>query len=401
MPDRRVLYVLPEVTYDSPNARRTRAEQLLPALAEHVDLTLLFFGSPAGQAPGVKRIEYATPATGPRARAKGTLSFAPRIFARYDTRAGAAKLAAVIDRVKPHIIHLDSLGTAALLRHALNTVNGGNTKVVLHTHDSITLSGARRAQSVKISPRKLDLWVQMLKIRRVERDLYPRAALCLVDSPEDAAYLRSLNPATNVGVLPLGFNGEVFKPEGPRAPLSQPSVVFSGSMRSMQSVDAAAYLLREIMPAVWKAVPDAVVYLVGAGADERILELQRGNESKVVVTGFVDDLASYLRAATVYVSPLRLGSGMRTRVVEAAATGCAIVSTSEGVQGVSVDGALPWRIAHDAKAFATGIISFLQNPAERDDFAQRARSAVEQRYSWNSVARNLAAEYDKLIGSNA
>src|SRR5688572_6998873 len=327
MPDRRILYVLPEVTYDSPNARRTRAEQLLPALAEHVDVTLLFFGSPAGQAPGVKRIEYAAPATGPRARAKGTLSLAPRIFARYDTRAAAAKLAEVIDLVKPHIIHLDSLGTAPLLRHALNIVNGGNTKIVLHTHASITLSGARRAQSVKISPRKLDLWIQMLKIRRVERDLYPRAALCLVDSPEDAAYLRSLNPATNVGVLPLGFNGEVFRPEGPRAPLAQPSVVFSGSMRSMQSVDAAAYLIREIMPAVWNAVPDAVVYLVGAGADDRILELQRGNESKVVVTGFVDDLASYLRAATVYVSPLRLGSGMRTRVVEAAAAGCAIVST--------------------------------------------------------------------------
>jgi polysaccharide biosynthesis protein PslH len=400
MPDRRVLYVLPEVTYDSPNARRTRAEQLLPALAAHVDLTLLFFGSPAGQAPSVNRIEYATPANGVTDRAKGTLSLAPRIFARYDTPGAIAKLAGLIDRVKPDIIHLDSLGTVALLHHALRLVNGGRTRVVLHTHDSITLSGARRAQSVSISPRKLDLWIQMLKIRRVERDVYPRAALCLVDSPEDAAYLRSLNPATNVGVLPLGFNGDVFRPDGPRAHLSQPSVVFSGSMRSMQSVDAAAYLIREIMPAVWHAVPDAMVYLVGAGADERILELQRGNENRVVVTGFVDDLASYLRAATVYVSPLRLGSGMRTRVVEAAATGCAIVSSPEGVQGVSVTGELPWRIASDARSFGAAITSFLQNPAERDDFARRARAAVVQRYSWNSVASNLAAEYDKLLGSN-
>jgi polysaccharide biosynthesis protein PslH len=401
MPERRVLYVLPEVTYDSPNARRTRAEQLLPALAEHVDLTLLFFGSPMGQAPNVRRIEYAPPATGVGARAKGTLSLAPRIFSRYDTHAAVSKLAAVIGEVKPHIIHLDSLGTVALLRHTLRLVDGGKTKVVLHTHDSITLSGARRAQSVRMSPRKLDLWIQMLKIRRVERDLYPRAALALVDSPEDAAYLRSLNPATNVGVLPLGFNGDVFRPEGERAPLSQPAVVFSGSMRSMQSVDAAAYLIRDIMPAVWKAVPEAVVYLVGAGADERIFELQRGNESRVVVTGFVDDLASYLRAATVYVSPLRLGSGMRTRVVEAAATGCAIVSSPEGVQGVSVAGTLPWRIASEANSFAAGITSFLQNPAERDEFALRARAAVVERYSWNSVARNLAAEYDKLLGSNA
>jgi glycosyltransferase involved in cell wall biosynthesis len=73
-------------------------------------------------------------------------------------------------------------------------------------------------------------------------------------------------------------------------------------------------------------------------------------------------------------------------------------ASPEGVQGVNVAGALPWRIANDANTFAAGITSFLQNPAERDDFALRARAAVVQRYSWSSVARSLAAEYDKLLG---
>lgn len=393
----KVLYLLPEILFGTPNARQTRATRLLPALDKLVDLTVISFGRVEDTAPAVTKRVHA-PLESSRANlARATFSKRPRVFSRYSSRAARDIFRREVERFEPDIVHFDSFGTLALLPEAKRLSARHGFHIVVHTHDSITLSSRRRTESLRASLRKLDFWLQSRKIERVERTLYPLASLSLVDSEEDAAFLRSASSASNVQVLSLGYDEDVFRPGGSHADIRKPAIVFSGSMRSMQSLDAAQYLVRDIMPQVWRQVPDAVVYLVGAGAGEQLDMLARERPGQVIITGFVEDLAAYLRAATIYVSPLRLGSGMRTRVVEAAACGCAIVSSPEGIHGLTVDGDhMPWRIASDSQSFASEIVRLLTNDKERIELGRTARSAVENRYSWSRIAERLLAYYERL-----
>ncbi|MGH8273555.1 MAG: glycosyltransferase family 4 protein [Gammaproteobacteria bacterium] len=394
----RVVYVLPETSRKSPNACTARASYLLPALESSVELAVFAFGEADASQLSAHMISHVPCRHNPvRLLWASIFSILPRVFARYKSKRIASEFRKICMEFQPDIVHFDSLSTLALFTLAQGLSRELDFSIVVHPHDSITRLTMRRMRSEKSLVRKLDLWLQMIKIKRIERRYYREADLCLVDSSEDAAYLRKLNPHSRVEVLPLGFNEDIFSPDGFRESLRHPAIVFSGSMRSSQSVDGARYLVSEIMPVVWRNYPAAVVYLVGAGPGEHLFDLQREQTGRVVVTGFVESVAAYLRSADVYVSPLRLGSGMRTRVIEAAACGCAIVSSRAGIVGLDIGNEkAPWLIAENAADFGASVLAVLADKNLRDDLGEQARQLSEQKYTWRMVASALTDYYVKV-----
>jgi glycosyltransferase involved in cell wall biosynthesis len=214
-----------------------------------------------------------------------------------------------------------------------------------------------------------------------------------VFTPRDAALLRSVAPAFSdrVRVNPFGID----LPPAPDPAREDPeSVVFVGSFNHAPNVDAAAWLAREIMPHVIARRPSVRLWLVGEDPPPSILRLAGPH---LVVTGRVRDVAALLATAAVVVAPVRMGGGMRRKVLEALALGRAVVTTELGTEGLAgPPSELPVMLAGTAVEFGDCVLRLLASPSERRDLGGRGRAYVAAYHSWTGYADRLDAVYAEI-----
>lgn len=396
----KVLYITPAFTNNNQTAAEVRANCLLPQLSKLVDLQIL--GYPLAEDvknPLADRTTLVPARHDVAGLVKSTLfSKSPRSFYRYDSEASHQAVESLLIKFKPDIVHLDMISSAVHLPRAVKSA-----RVVVQAHDCITQAYpiyiGRAGNPLLMPLQLLDRWLQWRKYKRVESTMFAHADRCLVDSPGDAELLRKLNLDNQVDIVPLAFDENTYAKTGSTEELNEPSIVFTGSMQSIVSCDAAMLLIQTIMPMVWDKFPTANLYIVGASPPDKI-RAAAAQDSRVNVTGFVDDLASFLRSASIYVCPLRLGSGMRTRMVEALASGCPVVSTQSGLNGLKTDvPKVPWLRRESPSEIGASIVQLLENESEREALSKLAAEYALQHYSWKAVAKRLHSIYEDILSS--
>jgi glycosyltransferase involved in cell wall biosynthesis len=206
-------------------------------------------------------------------------------------------------------------------------------------------------------------------------------------SEVDADYFRSLTRQPDrVMLLHNVIDVSAYQGES-RAALEQPALVFAGSLaRGTANVDAAVWLLDDIMPRIWRRRPDVHVYLVGR---DPAPEIRRRGRAHVHVTGEVESIAPYLRAAQVAVVPLRWESGTRFKILEAFATRTPVVSTTLGAEGLSVEHGRHLLLADRPAAFALAVLSLLDDQALKDSLVRPAFELVTREYDVSSAERQV------------
>lgn len=388
----KVLYVAPDYPNKNKSAAQVRANQLLPRLNKYVDLSVFAYSqleNTTEQVRGKNSVSIIKPHQPGFA---SIFSPKPRAFFRYMHTEAKKKFKHILTEIAPNIVHFDSIATFGLCDCLPKDNIKKFPKVIFHPHDAVSKLYASQIGSQKNIPLWLYLKSQQKKILTVEKNVYSKGDLILVDSPEDANFLTSIGKRANVQVLPLGYDETVFFPEKAMSTFQHPNVLFSGAMGGVQSVEAALRLYERIMPLIWEVNPKVHLYLVGSSPAPEVLALQQ--DARIHVTGFVDDLATLLRSCDVYVCPLTLGSGMRTRTIEALACGCAMVSSAEGVVGVKQHDTA-WAIAESDLDFATQIMQIIQNKDIADNISKNAVTTAAQ-YSWSTVASQLNHFYESV-----
>ena len=106
------------------------------------------------------------------------------------------------------------------------------------------------------------------------------------------------------------------------------------------------------------------------------------------------DVRPYLARAGVFVSPLRLGAGIKNKVLEALAMGCPVVATPLSLDGIAARDGEEALIA-DSGDMVDAVVRVLQDDALRARLGQQGRSLIEARYSWDAVAE----QYERLYWS--
>jgi glycosyltransferase involved in cell wall biosynthesis len=154
---------------------------------------------------------------------------------------------------------------------------------------------------------------------------------------------------------------------------------------------AALYLLKEIMPIVWHRRPDVELWIVGKDPSEL---LKSAVDSRVQLTGYVDDIRPYLRNSAISVSPVVYGSGIQNKVLEAMACATPVVATSQATAALDVVSGRDLVIADDAEAFGKEILNLLEHPRRRTAIGRQGRKFVEQNHSWDAVTAQLEQIYE-------
>lgn len=137
-------------------------------------------------------------------------------------------------------------------------------------------------------------------------------------------------------------------------------LLFVGSFDHAPNVDGATYLVDQIMPRVWQAMPEITITIAGSNPPRTIRGLA---QSGVNVVGYVKELDLLLQSHRVSLAPLRFGAGLKAKVTQALAFGLPVICTSiaaEGFEGAARDAMV---IADDAEAFAQGIVATYDDEA--------------------------------------
>lgn len=225
-----------------------------------------------------------------------------------------------------------------------------------------------------------------------ERWMYTPYAGVVVLSPPDRDELHALNPALSLHVIPNGIDTDFFTPQDtPRDPAT---LLFVGNYEYAPNVDAALTLVQRILPAVQQHNPQARAQLVGNAPPPEVRAL---HSASVEVTGRVPDVRPYLAQATAFVCPLRVGAGIKNKVLEALAMGLPVVASPLSVDGIAAQHGTHALIA-PVESLADETLRLLRDPALQQRLAQQGAALIQARYSWSGVADRYEALYRQVGG---
>ena len=241
------------------------------------------------------------------------------------------------------------LSAAPMLQYAPQA--SAASRVVVDMIDDPVLETRRRLWSGGNPARWLRRLRIMMELRAYEKRYVRGVRLVTFVSDADAHSFGRRRRGVEVAVVPNGVDLEYFSPgaaesEGPGSACSR--VIFVGNFKHQPNEDAAWFLAREIAPLVWQECPEAEFFLVGPNPSDRM----RAQENRRVrVTGLVDDIRPYLLHASVVLLPMRTGTGIKNKLLEAWAAQRAVVATPLACQGTPArDGHhLPWRRCKSAR----------------------------------------------------
>lgn len=175
------------------------------------------------------------------------------------------------------------------------------------------------------------------------------------------------------------------KPVSQSFPGDANRLLFVGS-NTAPNTDGLAWFLKHIWPSIKQQRPDAVLDVVGSVC--RSLP-EHATSSDVIASGVVRDLRRHYAEAGVVISPLKFGSGLKIKLVEALAFGKATVVTPvtlQGVEDLCLDAVC---VSNHAKDFAASVIRLQQDKVAREALAARALLCAKRYFSAESVHRDL------------
>jgi sugar transferase (PEP-CTERM/EpsH1 system associated) len=301
-------------------------------------------------------------------------------------------------------IHTEGIEMAPYALAAQDTYNG-KSGIIYDAHNAEYLL-QRRAFTTDLTrtqrwPKAFYSLAQWWRLRRFEREICLASRRVLAVSERDKAALLRLSPGIGgrIKVLPNGVDPDYWArdAEYPSTPVGDTGeiLVFDGSMDFRPNVDAVQWFASEVWPLLRAERPHACFYIVGRNPTREVLAL--GNVPGITVTGAVDDPRSWVAAATVYVVPMRIGGGVRLKVLQAMAMGCALVSTPVGVEGIAVQDGKEVVIARSARSFAHATLSLLADPQRRTALGDAAREIAVTRYAWQTLLPTLDQVYPRTI----
>jgi len=237
---------------------------------------------------------------------------------------------------------------------------------------------------------------EYLRAIRFELKLLPACDLIQVCTEENKRYLESFLPALAPRIssgMRAGIDTKAYTfPGGPREPHT---MLFLGSFRHTPNQVALEWFARFVLPLIVEQLPQ--VRLLVAGSDPPPRHTFADPANAIDWLGFVEDIQPLFSSCALFVCPIRNGSGVRVKLLEAFAMGIPVVSTIIGAEGLArVDGEF-CALADEPAAFAAKVVDLLEHHELAREMAARARKEVVANWDMEVITGRLVDRYRQII----
>lgn len=171
------------------------------------------------------------------------------------------------------------------------------------------------------------------------------------------------------------------------------NIVTIGTLHYQPNADGIRWFINEVYPLVRQELPEISLTIIGKNPPADFVQLAEQNP-QVKVTGYVPDLVPYLEQSTLMVVPVRVGGGMRVRILEAFARAIPVVTTTTGLEGIEARPGEDVLVADEPERFAQEVIRLAKNPALQAQLSDNGRRLAETKYDWLKVLNRLNAIYE-------
>lgn len=391
-----VLMLTPYLPYPPVSGGRMRTYSLVKKLAKEHNISLVCFGRPEERSFDLSPMEDfcklivverpSSPST-IQAAFMTLTSIKPITMRLYKTKKMQDTLRKLINEGDFDVIHVESF-------YMMQNLPKEHGLPVLLSEPAIEhIAWWRHARVAKPIFQRPGIALEALKMRLFAPRAWRKADVVGTMSAIDSQIIQRFGVETTP--TPNGVDVAYFSPQG-KAPKDH-RAIFMGDYKYFPNTDGALYFIHEILPLIQETLPDFELVLLGKDPPPELQAISNNPAIPVTATGLVDDTRPYLSNASVFVCPLRSGSGTRFKLMEALACGLPVVSTSIGCEGLNATEGKHLIVADHPQKFAEAVIRLMQDQTLAHQLAQKGREWVIENHAWEHSAQLIEIAYQRLI----
>lgn len=399
---KQILMLTPQLPYPPHQGTSLRNFHMMRALAQHHRVVLLSFAEPdrSQELEPLRSISRVLPpipipsrTSTDRIRQLITTN-EPDVAQRLRSKTFLAAIAETLHTERYDAVQFEGIELAAYMRDVRQLAHG--LRLVLDCHNAETELQRRARRSDLRQPTRWPAAIysalQVNRLARFEGRAISDADAVIAVSETDRGYLQQLRVAREkaISVVPNTIDISEYEWMEPIAPEMRYDLVFTGKMDYRPNTDGVLWFAKSVWPLICQRRPGTTWAIVGQRPHPQLEGLR--DVEGITLTGHVPNVQPYLAGASVYIMPLRIGSGTRLKLLEAMASGKPVVSTRLGAEGFDVKHQKNILLADSPDELEETILGLLDSPTQQVALGKAARAFAAQ-YDWRNIIPLLDVVY--------
>lgn len=169
-------------------------------------------------------------------------------------------------------------------------------------------------------------------------------------------------------------------------PSNRKDICFIGGFRHYPNVDAMDYFFETLWPKISEVNKDIKFHIVGSNMPDKFSTYLN---DRVVYHGFVEDLETFLSGMKMTIAPLRIGAGIKGKILSSLVNGVPCVTTKIGAEGMGLTHEDNILISDDPKKIAKFISKLNTNDKYWKKIAKNGAEFIQDNFSFEKISSNM------------
>lgn len=288
----------------------------------------------------------------------------------------------IIEQHKPDFIFGQLLRVAEYIRRS-------PLPKAIDYQDVFSMGMKRRAEAGSFLTRPIFL-MEYNRLKRYENFIFDQFDVKTIISDTDRSFIPHPH-RDEILVIPNGVDHEFYQP---RECEKKYDIVFTGNMGYAPNVNAVEYLASDIMPKVWEKLPGAKLYIAGASPDPRVRRVACDN---IIVSGWLDDIRDAYAQSKVFIAPMRIGTGLQNKLLEAMSMRLPCVTTPLANNSLMAEDGKEILVGGLSYELAADIVHLLTDTKHAEEIAQAGYDFVHRVYDWGNATSLMEVAMNKAF----
>lgn len=274
------------------------------------------------------------------------------------------------------------IGFAFFMRTSEYLIDKDIAKIHI-AEDCRTTYQYRSYKASKSIPQRFIRWWEYRKLRNYEPKIIDKFDYTTLVSKEDMQYMQDINPKAKLKLLTNGTDTEKHKPD---PNIERKYLLLTGKLDLWANQLMISKILNKFLPKLKEKYPDIVFKIVGARPPEWIKNLGSKN---IQVHYDVPSLVPHYQGAAVFLHPHYGATGIQNKLLEAMSSGCPVVTTITGNQGIHGEHGKHLMLAKDDNQFLEYVMKLYDDKALAAEVGKNARQLIIDTHSWKVIFKQL------------